>query len=64
MTYLGQMMKFTIEIPIPSFFTFLVDIPQKMQTFDVKRKKTQCGWSRSVMQFMNYEAFFNKSVLG
>ena len=39
MTYLGQMMKFTIEIPIPSFFTFLVDIPQKMQTFDVKREK-------------------------
>ena len=36
MTYLGQMIKFTIEIPIPSFFTFLVDIPQKMQTFDVK----------------------------
>ena len=37
---------------------------KKMQTFDVKREKTWSGWSRSVMQFMNYEAFFNKSVLG
>ena len=57
-------MKFSIEIPIPSIFTFLVDIPQKMQTLDVRSRKKQCGWSRSVMQFMNDEAFFNKSVLG
>ena len=32
--------------------------------FYIKGKKTWSGWSRSVMQFMNYEAFFNKSVLG
>ena len=38
--------------------------PKKCRLLMLKGKKTWNGWSRSVMQFMNYEAFFNKSVLG